>query len=132
MNYEEEHYNYDVRMSGNKYYFINLKTRKKTGMFTTEQAAIDATWIDSGEGEFDVPKVMDIEEKQIRAKESESDMLIHFNVYYEKNNKTEVLTTFRIPLFNMNKEEAMRLRDEIVKNPFVGTVTILLNNGMHI
>lgn len=46
--------------------------------------------------------------------------------------KFEALTQFRIKLFAMTKEQAEYLRQEVYKNPHVGTATIHLDNGCHI
>lgn len=60
-------------------------------------------------------------------------VMISFSVYPNATGpKFEAVTGFRIPLFGMTKEQADRVRGEIEKNPYAGTVTIHLDNGCHI
>lgn len=46
--------------------------------------------------------------------------------------KLEVLNAYRIPVSNMSKEDCIKFRDELYKNPHIGTCTIYLDNGCHI
>ena len=66
-------------------------------------------------------------------KKDSQPVLITFCVYPNAiGPKMNPVTGFRIPLFNMTKEQADKVRGEIEKNPYVGTVTIHLDNGCHI
>lgn len=46
--------------------------------------------------------------------------------------KLEVLHAYRIPVSNMSKEDCIKFRDGLYKNPHIGTCTIYLDNGYHI
>lgn len=58
---------------------------------------------------------------------------IRFNVYANAEGpKLEVQQAYRLPVTDMSREDCMRFRDELYKNPHVGTCTIYLDNGCHI
>jgi hypothetical protein len=58
---------------------------------------------------------------------------IRFNVYANATGpKLEVLHAYRLPVTNMTREDCISFREELYRNPHVGTCTIYLDNGCHI
>lgn len=58
---------------------------------------------------------------------------ICFNVYANATGpKLDVLHSYRLPVSNMSREDCIKFRDELYKNPHVGTCTVYLDNGCHL
>ena len=55
---------------------------------------------------------------------------IHFCTYANATGpKLNVQHAYKIPVSNMSKEDCIKFRDELYKNPHCGTCTIYLYNG---
>ena len=46
--------------------------------------------------------------------------------------KLNVQHAYKIPVSNMSKEDCIKFRDELYKNPHCGTCIIYLDNGCHL
>lgn len=58
---------------------------------------------------------------------------IRFCVYANATGpKLDVLQAYKLPVTGMSKADCVQFREELYKNPYVGTCTIYLDNGCHL